>query len=80
MDVATFATFLDKKHVLVLASKRLVCWELPSCREIYAIATDAQPCLSPQRTQMNRVARQTKQRRKIRLTGVLRRWREPAAP
>src|SRR5438093_4924407 len=34
----------------------------------------------PRRTQTNRIRRQTKQRRKMRLASVLPRWREPADP
>jgi hypothetical protein len=37
--------------LLVLGGGRLVCWELPECREVYALATDAQPGLSPNRVQ-----------------------------
>lgn len=48
-DAVSWARFVDKRYVLVLGQQRLVCWQLPECRQMYAIASDAQPCLSANR-------------------------------
>jgi WD40 repeat protein len=47
-NVIQYAAFVDEKRVLTLAGKRLILWEVPSCKVIwYLLGVNGLPALSP---------------------------------
>ena len=50
-SVATWAGFVDKRHILVRTPAQLTCWQLPECRQVYAVSSNTPPTFSPNRKQ-----------------------------